>query len=152
MILNCDNSWPDSFKSYLHTPSVKILYHNHRATWALVHKIRNQDLGPCLRAPKEAKERQSQIWPGINLLPDFPMKIKVALSVFTNHWLSIKINLFLQPGVPLSLNLWLLMFTSASAKANLLHKRVAASNMVEKYLKNMDHAGIVPKNTKKLNI
>ena len=34
----------------------------------------------------EAKERQGQnCWPGKNLLPNFPMKIKVAPFVFTNQ-------------------------------------------------------------------
>ena len=34
---------------------------------------------------REAKERQGQNWPGKNLLPNFPMEIKVALFFFTNH-------------------------------------------------------------------
>ena len=34
---------------------------------------------------REAKEWQGQNWPGKNLLPNFPMKIKVAPFVFTNH-------------------------------------------------------------------
>ena len=34
---------------------------------------------------REAKERQGQNWPGKNLLPNFPMKLKVAPFVFTNH-------------------------------------------------------------------
>ena len=47
-----------------------------------------------------AKERQGQNWPGKNVLSNFPMKIKVAPFVFTNHSQSMKINLFLQHGVP----------------------------------------------------
>ena len=43
----------------------------------------------------EAKERQGQNWPGKNLLPNLSLKIKVAPFVFTNHWLSNKINMFL---------------------------------------------------------
>ena len=34
---------------------------------------------------REKKERQGQKWPGINLLPNFPMEIRVAPFVFTNH-------------------------------------------------------------------
>ena len=34
---------------------------------------------------REAKERQGQNWPGNNLLPNFPTKMKVAPFVFTNH-------------------------------------------------------------------
>ena len=34
---------------------------------------------------REAKESQGQNWPGKNLLLNFPMKIKVAPVVFTNH-------------------------------------------------------------------
>ena len=34
---------------------------------------------------REAKERQGQNWPGQNVLPNFPMKMKVAPFVFTNH-------------------------------------------------------------------
>ena len=34
---------------------------------------------------REAKERQDQNWPGKNVLPDFPMKIKIAPFVFTSH-------------------------------------------------------------------
>ena len=52
---------------------------------------------------REAKKRQGQNWPGKKLLPNFCMKIKVAPFVFTNHWLSIEINLFLWPGVPLTI-------------------------------------------------
>ena len=44
---------------------------------------------------RESKERQGQNWPGKKLLPNFPMKIKVATFVFTNHLLSMKNNLFL---------------------------------------------------------
>ena len=33
---------------------------------------------------REAKERQGQNWPGINLLPNFPMKIKLGPFVFPN--------------------------------------------------------------------
>ena len=33
----------------------------------------------------ELKKRHSQKWPGKNLLLNFPMKIKVAPVVFTNH-------------------------------------------------------------------
>ena len=44
---------------------------------------------------REAKERQGHKWPGKNLLPNFPMKIKVAPLVFSNHWQSMKINMFL---------------------------------------------------------
>ena len=33
----------------------------------------------------EAKERQGQNWPGKNVLPNFPVKIKLAPFVFTNH-------------------------------------------------------------------
>ena len=43
----------------------------------------------------EAKEIQGQNLPGKNLLPNFLMYIKEAPFVFTNHSLSIKINLFL---------------------------------------------------------
>ena len=57
----------------------------------MVHKIRNQNLGPCLTA---LKERQGQNWPGKNVLPNFSMKIKVTPFVFTNHPISVKINLF----------------------------------------------------------
>ena len=49
-----------------------------------------------------AKERQIQNWPGKNVLPNFSMKIKVAPFLFTNHWVSIKINFFLQLAVPLN--------------------------------------------------
>ena len=42
-----------------------------------------------------AKDRQGQNWPGKNMLPNSPKKIKVTPFVFTNHRLSIKINLFL---------------------------------------------------------
>ena len=42
-----------------------------------------------------AKERQGQNWPVKNKLPNFSMNIKVAPFVFTNHWLSTNINLFL---------------------------------------------------------
>ena len=52
---------------------------------------------------REAKERQGQNWPGKHLSPNFPMKIKVAPFVFTNHCLSIKISLVLYPGVSLSI-------------------------------------------------
>ena len=34
---------------------------------------------------KEAKERQDLNRPGKNVLPSFPMKMKVAPFVFTNH-------------------------------------------------------------------
>ena len=34
---------------------------------------------------REAKERKGLNWPGKNSLPNFPMKIKVAPFVFTNH-------------------------------------------------------------------
>ena len=34
---------------------------------------------------REAQERQGQNWTGNNLLPNFPMKIKVAPFVFTNY-------------------------------------------------------------------
>ena len=34
---------------------------------------------------REAKERQGQKCPGKNFLPDFPVKMKAAPSVFTNH-------------------------------------------------------------------
>ena len=34
---------------------------------------------------REAKERQGQNWPGKNWLFNFPMKIKVAPVVSTNH-------------------------------------------------------------------
>ena len=34
---------------------------------------------------REAKERHGENWPGKHLLPNFPMKIKVALFVFTNN-------------------------------------------------------------------
>ena len=34
---------------------------------------------------REAKERQGQKCQGKNLIPNFPMKIKVAPFVFTNH-------------------------------------------------------------------
>ena len=34
---------------------------------------------------REAKERQGQKWPGKIVLPNFPMKIKVAPFVFTTH-------------------------------------------------------------------
>ena len=61
----------------------------------MVYKIRNQDLGPCLRALEDKpKERQVENGPGTSLLPNFPMKIKVARFVSTNHQLSIKINLY----------------------------------------------------------
>ena len=33
---------------------------------------------------REAKESQGQNWPDENLLPKFPIKIKVAPFVFTN--------------------------------------------------------------------
>ena len=33
---------------------------------------------------REAKERQSQNWPGTNLFPNFSMKMKVAPFVFNN--------------------------------------------------------------------
>ena len=42
---------------------------------------------------REAKERQGQNWPGKTVLPNFSMKIKVAPFVFTDHFLSIKINM-----------------------------------------------------------
>ena len=49
-----------------------------------------QDKKSGLRAMPEgterkAKERQVQNWPGKNLLPNFRMKMKVVLFVFTNH-------------------------------------------------------------------
>ena len=47
---------------------------------------------------KEASERQGQNWPGKNLLPNFSMKMRVAPFVFTDHWLSMKINFFLNLG------------------------------------------------------
>ena len=47
------------------------------------------------RTEREAKERQDQNWPDKKVLLNFPMNIKVAPFVFTNHWLSIKNNLFL---------------------------------------------------------
>ena len=50
---------------------------------------------------RKAKEGQCQNWPGENLLPNFSMKIKVAPFVFTYHWQSIDINLFIKRGVPL---------------------------------------------------
>ena len=34
-------------------------YPNNREAWALVHKIRNQDLGPCLRSLKKRQKRVS---------------------------------------------------------------------------------------------
>ena len=34
---------------------------------------------------REAQEKQGQNWPGEHLLPRFPMKMKVAPFVFTNH-------------------------------------------------------------------
>ena len=34
---------------------------------------------------REAKARQGKNWSGKNLLPIFPMKIKVAPFVFTDH-------------------------------------------------------------------
>ena len=34
---------------------------------------------------REAKERQDQNWPGKNLLPNFPMKMKVAPFVCTKN-------------------------------------------------------------------
>ena len=34
---------------------------------------------------REAKEGQCQNWPGKNVLPNFPMNMKVAPFVFTNH-------------------------------------------------------------------
>ena len=34
---------------------------------------------------REAKERQDQNWLGKNMLPNFPMKIKVAPFIFTNY-------------------------------------------------------------------
>ena len=34
---------------------------------------------------REAKERQGQNWRGENLLPNFPMKMKVAPFVFSNN-------------------------------------------------------------------
>ena len=33
----------------------------------------------------EVKEGQGQNWPRYRLFPNFPLKIKVALFVFTNH-------------------------------------------------------------------
>ena len=97
MILNCENSW-GTHSNHISLPHHHtISYHNNREAWALVHKIRNQDFGSSLRA---LKERWGQNLPGKNLLPNFFTKIKVAQFVFTNHWLSIKINLFLKPGVP----------------------------------------------------
>ena len=33
----------------------------------------------------EAKNRHGQTWPDNSVLPNFPMKIKVAPFVFTNH-------------------------------------------------------------------
>ena len=51
----------------------------------MVHKIRNSDLRPCLKALKEAKEREGQNWTGKNLFPNVLMKIKVAPFVFTNY-------------------------------------------------------------------
>ena len=33
----------------------------------------------------EANERQGQNWPGKNVLPNFPMKIKVSPFVFSNN-------------------------------------------------------------------
>ena len=73
-----------------------ISYHNNREAWALVHKIRNQNLGSCLRAPKE-RQKRGRAKTGLAKIcfPNFPMKIKVAPFVFTNHRQSIKIILFL---------------------------------------------------------
>ena len=34
---------------------------------------------------REVKESQGQNWPGKNGLPNFPMKIKAAAFVFSNH-------------------------------------------------------------------
>ena len=34
---------------------------------------------------REAKERQGKNWPSKNLLPNFPMKMKGAPFIFTNH-------------------------------------------------------------------
>ena len=36
-------------------------------------------------AEREAKERQIQNWPGKNVLPIHPIKIKIASFVFINH-------------------------------------------------------------------
>ena len=33
----------------------------------------------------KAKERQGKNWPNKNLLPNFPMKIKVEPFIFPNH-------------------------------------------------------------------
>ena len=66
----------------------------------MVQKIRNQDLGTCLKALKwstkrgRAKTGQAKI-----MLPNLYTKMKVSPFVFTNHSLSIKINLFLYTGV-----------------------------------------------------
>ena len=67
-------------------------YHKNREAWASVQKIRNQGIGPFLRA---LKERQVQNWPGKHLLPNFPMQMKVSPFVFTNHWQSMNIYSFL---------------------------------------------------------
>ena len=40
---------------------------------------------------REAKESQDQNWPGKHLLPNFPLKIKVAPFVFTTISQSMKI-------------------------------------------------------------
>ena len=34
---------------------------------------------------REAKESQGQNWPGKNVLPNFPMNLKVAPFVLANH-------------------------------------------------------------------
>ena len=67
-----------------------IQYHN-REAWAFAHKIRYQDLGPCLRA---LKERLDQNCPGEHFSTNFPMKIEVDSFVFTRHWPTMKMNLF----------------------------------------------------------
>ena len=61
-------------------------------------QYKKSGLGACQRA---LKERQCQNWQGKKLLPNFPMKMKAAQFVFTNHWQSMKINVFIKPGVPL---------------------------------------------------
>ena len=97
---NCHNSWRDHFKVYSLTPSP------HKSTsqqWrglSFGPHDKISGLRPCLRA---LKERQGQNWPRKNLLPNFLMKIKVAPCFFTDHWLSVKINLFFFSGVPLSI-------------------------------------------------
>ena len=85
-----------------------ISYHKNREAWALVHKIRNEELVSSLRA---LKERQGQNWPVQHLLPNFSKKIRVAPFIFNNHWLSTEINLFLKPGVPLKGKFSILMIS-----------------------------------------